>query len=497
MKVKDFFARHKKAVITAAVLIVLVIVFAVRGRGGAASQLVEETPSLRSIYTYKSFSGNVEPATDTGVYAKVSQQVKEVRVAEGDTVKAGDVIAVLDDTSVRQSIAKAEVSLNTSKTSQAYTVSDAQRNYDNYKETLDRGLNTALNSAENALDAAEEALDKAKADRDSTLQSIDSGTYAGTQAVYDARTAAQAAYDAAKAAYDVLPEDDAGKAAAAETLKQAEAQLSAAQEAFAAARQTVEAAKQAAVDAAQESRDTARRSYDAAYLSAQQQLEAYKAALDKAKGTNSTASTELELRQLKDSLANYTLYAPCDGTVTALNVTEGGMVSGGSSVATISNLSAMKVAINVDEYAILDTGEGSAVTIIVDSIGKTYTGTISRVADVAQLNNGVSYFAAEVLFEADEYVKSGMSVEVRLTTTDRPDVLTVSADALHYRTDDTAYVLVENGKSQEERDVETGVTDGSYVEILSGLTEEDTVLVTPTGEMPGGVLQRVRESRGS
>lgn len=173
------------------------------------------------------------------------------------------------------------------------------------------------------------------------------------------------------------------------------------------------------------------------------------------------------------------------------------MVSGGSCVATISNLSAMKVAINVDEYAILDTGEGSAVTIVVDSIGKTYAGTLSKVADVAQLNNGVSYFAAEVLFEADEYVKSGMSVEVRLTTTDRPDVLTVSADALYYRTDGSAYVLVKNGKSQEERDVEVGVTDGSYVEILSGLTEEDTVLVTPTGEMPGGVLQRVRESRDS
>lgn len=173
------------------------------------------------------------------------------------------------------------------------------------------------------------------------------------------------------------------------------------------------------------------------------------------------------------------------------------MVSGGSSVATISNLSAMKVAINVDEYAILDTGEGSAVTIVVDSIGKTYAGTLSKVADVAQLNNGVSYFAAEVLFEAGEYVKSGMSVEVRLTTTDRPDVLTVSADALHYRTDGSAYVLVKNGKSQEERDVEVGVTDGSYAEILSGLTEQDTVLVSPTGEMPGGVLQRVRESRGS
>ena len=497
MKVKAFLTRHKKAAIAAAVLLVLVLLLSARAGGGAASQLVEETPAIRSIHTYKSFSGNVEPASDTGVYAKVSQQVKEVRVSEGDAVKAGDVIAVLDDTAVRQNIAKAEVSLSSSQTSRAYSVSDAQRNYDNYKETLDQGLNTALNSAETALDTAEEALSAAKADRDAALQSIDSGTYAETQALYDARAAAQAAYDAAKTAYDALPEDDPDKAAAGERLTQAEAQLSAAQEAFTAARKAVETAKQSAVDAAQENRNSARRTYDAASLSAQQQLEAYEAALDKAKGTNSTASTELELRQLRESLANYTLYAPCDGTITALNVSEGAMVSGGSSVATISTLSAMKVAINVDEYAILDTGEGSAVTIIVDSIDRTYTGTISYVADVAKVSNGVSYYAAEVLFEADEYVRSGMSVEVRLTTTDKPDVLTVSADALHYRTDGSPYVLVKTGKTQEERDVETGVTDGSYVEILSGLTAEDTVLTSPTGEVPGGVLQRVRDSRDS
>lgn len=220
-------------------------------------------------------------------------------------------------------------------------------------------------------------------------------------------------------------------------------------------------------------------------------MEAYEAALNKTKATATTASTELELKQLRNSLADYTICAPCDGTVTALNIVEGSMVSGGTGVATISNLSAMKVAISVDEYAILDTGEGSTVTISVDSIDRTYTGTITKVADIATLNNGVSYFAAEVVFEADEYVKSGMSVEVHLTTTDKKDVLTVSADALHYDAENAAYVLIKNGSSQEQRSVETGVTDGNYVEILSGLSEEDTVLVAPSSggmfsEMSGG-----------
>lgn len=491
MKVKSFVMQHKKLMIAAAAIAVVVIIFAISA-GGRSAALVEETPERRNIHTYKSFSGNVEPATDTTIYSKVSQQVTQVLVEEGDTVKAGDVIAVIDDTTVRQNIAKYEVSLSTSKTSNAYNISDAQRNYDNYKETLDCGLNTSLNTAYTAMDSARTALSSAKEDRDTTLQSIDSGTYPDTQTLYDARAAAQTDYDAAKAAYDAISgEDTANKENAKATLDSAEATLQTARTAFEQARETIRAAKQAAVDSAQKSYDTARDSYDAAALAAEQQLEAYKAALDKAKATATTASTELELNQLRSSLADYTICAPCDGTVTALNIVEGSMVSGGTGIATISNLSAMKVAISVDEYAILDTGEGSTVTISVDSIGRTYTGTITKVADIATLNNGVSYFAAEVIFEADEYVKSGMSVEVRLTTTDKMDVLTVSADALHYDTENAAYVLVKNGSTQKQRSVETGATDGNYVEILSGLSEEDTVLVTPSSddmfsEMTGG-----------
>lgn len=495
MKVKEWIGRHKKAVIVLAMVLVLAVVLLARmGRGGT-SVLVEESPIARSIYTYKSFSGNIEPATDTKVFSKVSQQVTDVLVAEGDTVKAGDVIATLDDTAVRQNIAKQEVSLSSSKTNNAYSISDAQRNYDNYKETLDKGLNTSINSAWNTLSAADDALDAAIEDRDTTLKSIDSGTYPDTQALYDARAAAQTAYDAAKAAYDASTDEE--KSTLETTLHEAEAALTAANTAFNDAREAINDAKQAAVDSARKSYGAACDSYDATCLVAQQQLESYEAAVERAKATGSTAGTELELTQLRASLENYTICAPCDGTVTELNIEAGGMVSGGTSVATISDLNAMKVAVNVDEYAVLDTGEGSTVTIVVDSIGRTYTGTITRVADVAQLNNGVSYFAAEVVFTADEYVKSGMSAEVRLTTANAENVLTLSADALHYRTDGTTYVLVKSGKEQIERDVETGVTDGSFVEIVSGLTAEDTVLTQPSSDdmMPGGVVQRVRDRR--
>lgn len=521
MKIKKIILKHKKLVVAAVVIAALAAVTVLRGPG-QSSNLAEEIPEFRDIYTYKSFVGNVEPSTDTSIISKVSQQVTQLLVEEGDTVREGDVIAVIDSSSVEQNITKTELSLSTSEASNSYNISDAQRNYDNYREALDSGLNSSLNSAQNTLDNAYKSLEQAKEDYDTTIWRMDNGVYTNTQTQYNARETAQetyhaaeekvrnlqAAYDAAREAYEdaqataavsgadaafldglrqaYLDAESALNAGKAE-LESAKAALDKAESDFAWAKQNIIETKQAAIDSAQTSYDTAVKNYEVTKLSVEQQLETYKAALDKTKGTTSTAGTELELQQLKDSLADYTIYAPCDGTVTALNITEGSMVSNGASVATISNLSAMKVAINVDEYSILDTGAGSSVTIMIDSIGKSYEGTITRVSDIASLNNGVSYFEATVDFIADEYVKSGMSVEVRLTNTDKKGVLTVSADALHYNDDNTAYVLVKNGDSQEMRGVETGVTDGNYVEILSGLEAEDIVLVAPsTGSMfPG------------
>ena len=68
-----------------------------------------------------------------------------------------------------------------------------------------------------------------------------------------------------------------------------------------------------------------------------------------------------------------------------------------------------------------------------------------------------------------------MSVEVKLKNNDVKDVLSVSMDALYYESDNTPYVLVGSGKSQEKKYITTGASDGSYVEIKDGLNEGDTV----------------------
>ncbi len=522
------------------VLVLLVVVFVlvrVLTPTDATAGMTEETAELRDITTYNSFVGNVEADTERSVLSQASAEVLEVLVEEGDTVEEGDVIATLDTSDIEYSIAQKEASLSSTQTTNEYNIKDAQTNYDNAKEALDSGLNSSVVSAKSQMDSAEEAYETAKSNYNSAKSQIDNGTYSATASYYTARSEAKAALETAE---DNLEDGEATVAACEDDLEEAQAALAAAQadetitdlssyEAAVTAAQTALSTAQAnltaleaAVTSAESAYDTAKsqfnsakksalsslsdsvssakttyenakKSYNAAVLAAEQQLETYENSLEKTEATADTTTSELELQNLYDSLEDYTITAPCAGTITALNISEGDMAASGVSVATISNLNAMSIAITVDEYSIINTSVGSDVTVYVDSIDSTYEGTLTWIADTATISNGVSYYEAEVSFTADDLVRSGMSVEVRLTNVDEKDALTISVDALNYNDDNTAYVytLDEDGDVVTQT-VTLGASDGAYVQITDGLEEGDSVLLASSA---GGFIESTMESR--
>ncbi|MCD8145888.1 MAG: efflux RND transporter periplasmic adaptor subunit [Clostridiales bacterium] len=528
--------RHKIRTVIVALVVIFVLVQVLLPRD-ATSGMTGETAELRDITTYNSFVGNVEADSERSVLAKASAETLEVLVEEGDTVEEGDVIATLDTSDVEYSIAQKEASLASTQTTNEYNIKDAQTNYDNAKEALDSGLNSSVVSAKSQMDSAKEAYETAKSNYSSAKSQINNGTYSATASYYTARSEAKAALATAQANL----EDGEEEAAACEAdLEEAQAALEAAQadetitdlssyEAAVTAAQTAlttaqtnltsleaavtsaesaydtacdqfDSAKESAlsslsdsVSSAKTTYDNAKKSYNAAVLAAEQQLETYENSLEKTEATADTTTSELELQNLYDSLEDYTITAPCSGTITELNISEGDMTTNGLSVATISNLNAMTISITVDEYSIINTSVGSEVTIYVDSIDSTYTGTLTWIADTATISNGVSFYEAEVSFTADDLVRSGMSVEVRLTNVDEKDALSISVDALNYNDDNTAYVYIldEDGNVVTQA-VTLGVSDGSYVQITDGLEEGDSVFLAGSSD---GSISSTMESR--
>lgn len=96
----------------------------------------------------------------------------------------------------------------------------------------------------------------------------------------------------------------------------------------------------------------------------------------------------------------------------------------------------------------------------------------------ATVSNNVSYFTADVTFDADDDIRSGLSAEVKYLLNGVENVVSVSMSALNYNTDNTAFVLVGgNASNAQQRNVTLGISNGTYVEIKDGLAEGETVLV--------------------
>lgn len=515
---KAWIKNHKVITIAAAVIVILLLITSIFFKDETASY-AQETAALRDIVTYNSFVGNVEPATDFDVIAQASEEAVSVLVKKGDKVKAGDVIAKLDTTAIDDNIALQEANIALTQKSNKYNIADAKRNYENYKETIDSGLNSTLESSRMQVESAEKALNDAKEEYEKAKTSIDNGSYESIQSVYIQREQAYRSYQSARdnasdaysyyldarAAYREAEKDandaESPTAAASQaslaTLKQA---MSSAETQMNSADRAVDTAKGAyddactafnnaktnildklddAIESTQISYDNALTSFEIVKLQVNQQLEGYEAMLEKTEALSDVSAAQIQLQSLRHTRSDYTITAPCDGTVTELHIEKGDMVTMGMPVATIANIDSMQVSIKVDEYAVKNVKVGSAVKIFIDAIEKEYEGTLIEVDKTASIEGGVSYFNAKVSFMPDEDVKSGMSVEVKLTRVNEPNTLSVSQDCLNYREDNTAYVYVKDtGGKLVEQDVKLGASDGVYVQVTEGLNEGDTVYYT-------------------
>ena len=471
--------KGKKKWLLVAVLAVAAaaLVFVTVRRGGAA-QYEEVTAQTRDMSSYLEFSGNVEPSESRSVYASVSARVQEVPVEEGQEVKKGDVIAVLDSSDVEYNIQIQEAALEAAQTSDYYNIKDSERARDQYSAGIESGLNSAAEQTQDALLSAQrqyqdavDAYNKAKAD----FEKGDTSEVVSAQQNMDAQAAA---YTSAEDQHDKKLITD-------EALNTYWVAYANAKESYELAVANARKALDDAYDSmtsAEEALAQAERSYQAGGLTAEQTQENNDATVEKAQALANQESTKLQIEQLKSSLDDYTVTAPIDGVITSLNVHEGDLVSLGTgsaqSLAQVDNLSTMKVKVKINEQDVVNVREGDAVTVYVDALERTYDGKIAKLSRTGTIDNDTVYVTAEVEFAADEAVRSGFSAEVTFAREQAPDAVALPVQAVSYNADNTAYVNVrgDDGKPVQ-RAVSLGISDGEYVQITEGLSDGDVVLI--------------------
>ena len=164
----------------------------------------------------------------------------------------------------------------------------------------------------------------------------------------------------------------------------------------------------------------------------------------------------------------------------------------------IASATEASVSINVDELDILSVKEGQTATVTLDALdGQEFEGTIIEVSNEASSGNSSAKYPVTITFEKTEDMLLGMSASATIHVNEAEDAVLIPVDALQEKGDSTfVYTKKDSdGNLSGEVEVETGISNGSQVEITSGLEEGDTVYYlkaessdTSSGQnMPGGM----------
>ena len=221
--------------------------------------------------------------------------------------------------------------------------------------------------------------------------------------------------------------------------------------------------------------------------------------------TNDSAGDELKTSQLslresqlsyessQEQLDEYSITAPISGTVIEKTIKAGDTLESSNSASTtlcvIADMSVMTFTIDVDELDIAQLEEGQDVSITVDALsGQDFTGSVDNIGILGTSADGVTSYPVTIVINDAEDLWPGMNVSAEIVVESATDVLTVPVSAVNRGNT----VLVKGAESKEEIkgvnqsdapegaqyvQIEMGLNDESYIEVTSGLSEGDIVLV--------------------
>jgi HlyD family secretion protein len=178
--------------------------------------------------------------------------------------------------------------------------------------------------------------------------------------------------------------------------------------------------------------------------------------------------------------ANANIRAPFPGTVYSIPVSQYDFVPAGEDLMDIADLNRIQVRAYFDEPEIGKLAVGQAVKIVWDAKpNQTWHGHISRapstIITYGTRNVGECIITVD---DAQGDLLPNTNVTVTVTTSQRFNVLSVPREALHTEGGDFVYRVVQ-GKLVRTP-VQVGATNLTRVEIMSGLTEKDTVALNAT-----------------
>jgi len=455
---------RRRSVVVVAVLIAAVagIALVVRSRGGS------ETPRYRTAEVTRgdlqlsvSASGTVEAVALVEVKSRATGVVTSMLVDEGAVVRKGQALAVIDDPDARAGLEsargawlaaqarldQAESNVAVARANTATAIQQAEANVAAARARLAQ----VQTGRPEEIAQAEEALRQARASEALARQNL-----ARQEQLFNDGFVPRSSLDQARNQWEV----------AASQVKAAEAR--AAQVRAGGSAQDVQIAR-AQLQQAEAQLADARNGVLAVRLRLEE-VAAARAQL---------AQARANLRQAQDRAAESRITAPIDGVVVKRSVAVGwsviGTASGGTPVVTLAQMVPVQAKVYVDEADITRVTPRVMVDVTADALpGVTLRGRVTGIAPQPIVEQNVTKYPVTVeVADPGRQLRLGMTVDAEFVIARRTGALLVPQEAV--RGQESKAVFIVDGTALRPRVVETGLSDGRFVEILRGLREGELV----------------------
>lgn len=466
-------------------------------------------PVMRTVAETVAASGEVRGRTETNVGAQTGGRVAELRVREGDVVRAGQVIARLDDRVLRsesaqsaESVRTAEVSLaqardairtaraNLAVASRPALASDIAKARADARQAVAVAVASLAGKRQRlaelgagatgeqrgqiAAQVAQAKVNLKQAERDYARQRSLAAQGAVAQSVADA---AETTRDSQRETLENLlaREAELKKPARSEQLAQAQAEIRAAEA-------TVAGAK-ASGDAAVASLRALPRAEDVSVARARV-VEAERA---ESAARNRLAEARLALRVTQDRLGDAVVTAPFGGTITGI-VTEVGGVTGPSQALVKLVRTAkpeIRVALDEDNLGRVRVGQEAVISATAFP-GETVQAVVREIGAEVDADKGQVTVKLDPL-TVPAWLRPGQTLSVNIVTAKAVPRLVVPLQSVTTAGGFSTVLLVENGKVRKKTiTAESAGPDG--VPVSAGLTEKDSVVSDPGTASPGQMV---------
>ena len=427
-----------------------------------------------------SVKGVVKSEEVSSVAAPEAVKIIALNVREGDLVKKGDIIAVLDSTAAKSEIDAKMKSIQQEKDELKRTFDKLTRSQEQagtHKNQVDKLQSDLVSAAQKAADEAARAItafqpayDALKNDRDAADASI-----AAKQQAADAADAEQqrayGAWVAAGQPASPAPEQEAYENAQT-ALRKAADELATAKSVYDVDSRSKAfedaAAKMAALTQAREDAAAKLRDANDAKVRALQEEDRAITDLNEQAGEAKKKWTEYvgddTLKELQRKLDSLTLKAETSGKVTELKATVGSVAK--DTIATIQSTDKLILQVSVPAYDIQKVQLGQKAEITASTASDRITGTVSRIATTAGADDAAG-FQVDIRIDDPGKAYIGTKADAEIILSEEKNVYTLPNAAISAAGDGSHIkVLQKDGTYRDE--IITAGTSNAYYTVVSG-----------------------------